>query len=95
MDTEKRAPKKLLRHPTDRVVSGVCGGIADFTGIALRRVRIAAFLLIVLPTGGIGLVLYIMLWLMLPVGTQAEGPVGPPVVRSRARRERDGEHAEH
>ncbi len=85
MDDNGSSPsvrKKLMRHPADRILAGVCGGIADFTGITLWKIRVAALILALVPSGGVGLVLYLLLWLFLPVGTQMAGEMKPPVIRS-------------
>ena len=74
----------LMRHPFDRIIGGVCGGIADYTGASLNLVRVVALILLILPAGGLGL--YVILWLFLPQGTQAGGQTAPPIVQSRARR---------
>ncbi len=71
-----------MRHPSDRILAGVCGGIADFTGTARKKIYIAALILFLVPSGGIGIPLYLLLWLFLPVGTQAEGEMKPPIIRS-------------
>ncbi len=56
--------KKLYRSRTDRQVSGVCGGLADYFGVDTTLIRIA-FVAISLM-GGPGLVLYIILALIVP-----------------------------
>ncbi len=71
-----------MRHPSDRILGGVCSGIADFTGLAQKKVRLVALILLLIPSGGVGLPLYVLLWLFLPVGTQAMGEVQPPIIRS-------------
>ena len=74
--------RKLMRHPSDKYLGGVCGGIADFTGVARKTIRIVALILAVVPSGGIGIPLYVLLWLFLPVGTQEAGELAPPIIRS-------------
>lgn len=76
----------LMRHPSDRIIGGVCGGVADYTGASLNFVRVVALILFILPAAGMGLGLYVLLWLFLPQGTQAGGQTAPPIVQSRARR---------
>ncbi|MCC5894668.1 MAG: PspC domain-containing protein [Alkalibacterium sp.] len=51
---------KLRKSSTDRMISGVCGGIAEFFGISSLAVRIA---FILLPSN---LLLYIILALIMP-----------------------------
>lgn len=52
--------KKLTKSSTDRVIAGVCGGIAEFFGISSLAVRI---LFIILPSN---LLLYIILAVIMP-----------------------------
>ncbi len=77
--------KKLMRNPHDKVIAGVCGGIADYLHANPTFVRILAFVVLLLPTFGTGPFLYIVLWLFLPTGTQAAGRMGNPIVQSRKR----------
>lgn len=51
---------KLRKSSTDRMISGVCGGIAEFFGISSLAVRIA---FIILPSN---VLLYIILALIMP-----------------------------
>lgn len=56
--------KKLRRSSSQRVIGGVCGGIAEYFGVDVSAVRVLTFLLIFL--GGISLWLYIILWIAIP-----------------------------
>lgn len=55
----------LRRSRRDRVVAGVCGGLAEFFGISAFWFRLA-FLLALIPGGIPGLVPYLLLWLIIP-----------------------------
>ena len=57
--------KKLRRSRSDRVVAGVCGGLAEFFGISVFWFRLA-FLIALIPGGVPGLLPYILLWLIIP-----------------------------
>jgi phage shock protein C len=57
--------KKLRRSRSDRVVAGVCGGLAEFFGISAFWFRLA-FLIALIPGGVPGLLPYIILWLIMP-----------------------------
>ncbi len=78
--------KKLMRNPHDKVFAGVCGGIADYLDASPNVVRLITFVVIVLPTMGLGPILYLVLWLFLPVGTQAGGRLGDPILQSKSKR---------
>ena len=56
--------KKLNRSRDDRVLAGVCGGIAKYLGVDSTIVRIIAFLLIV--PGGLSIWVYIALAIIIP-----------------------------
>lgn len=56
--------KKLYRSETDSMIGGVCGGIAEYFNIDPSIVRIVAVL--ILLYGGTGLLVYIILWAVLP-----------------------------
>lgn len=56
---------KLYRSEKDRVVGGVCGGLGEYLNLDPVFVRIA-FVLVTLA-GGMGLLIYIVLWIIIPV----------------------------
>lgn len=56
--------KKLYRSRDDRILAGVCGGIAEYFGIDSTIVRIITFLLIV--PGGLSIWAYIALAIIIP-----------------------------
>lgn len=55
--------KRLCRSRTDRIIAGVCGGIAEYTGIDSTVVRILA---VVVP--GFGWVTYLICAIIMPEG---------------------------
>jgi phage shock protein C len=57
----------LRRSRRDRVVAGVCGGLADFFGVSAFWFRLA-FLIALIPGGVPGFTLYVLLWLIIPAG---------------------------
>ena len=61
------APARLYRSSTDKVIAGVCGGLASYFKIDPAIVRLA-FLLFALA-GGASILLYIVLWIAVPLGT--------------------------
>ncbi len=65
MTTETtRTIRRLSRSRTNRLVGGVCAGVARATGIDVLVVRVAVVALTV--AGGTGALLYVAAWLMLP-----------------------------
>ncbi|HSH01538.1 MAG TPA: PspC domain-containing protein [Anaerolineae bacterium] len=63
---------RLVRSDNDKVVTGVCGGLADYLGIDSVWVRLAFLLLV--PAGGIGLPLYITLAVIMPQESNIDKP---------------------
>jgi phage shock protein PspC (stress-responsive transcriptional regulator) len=56
--------RTLYRSRTDRLLTGVCGGLAEYFGTRPIAVRV---LWVVLSLAfGIGIVAYILLWLLTP-----------------------------
>lgn len=56
---------RLYRSPTNLMIAGVCGGIADYLGIDALLVRFF-FLLLAFAGSGIGVFVYLLLWIVLP-----------------------------
>ncbi|MBU1659880.1 MAG: PspC domain-containing protein [Chloroflexi bacterium] len=55
----------LRRSRRNRVVAGVCGGLAEFFGISAFWFRLA-FLIALIPGGIPGLLPYVLLWIIIP-----------------------------
>lgn len=60
------------RSAHDRMIAGVCGGLAARFGLPTALVRLA-FVLMTLFAGGVGVVVYVVLWVVMPV--EDWGPV--------------------
>ena len=60
--------RKLGRNPMNKVIGGVCSGLADFFGLDVALVRIA--FVIAFMFASFGFWLYIILWVVLPVEGQ-------------------------
>lgn len=56
--------KKLFRSSKDRVIGGVCAGVAEYFGLDTKLVRLAWLLAALL--GGVGVLLYIILFFIVP-----------------------------
>jgi phage shock protein PspC (stress-responsive transcriptional regulator) len=54
-----------FRSSTDRMISGVCGGLAEEFGLPPAVVRLG-FVLLTLFSFGTGLLLYLVLWVVMP-----------------------------
>jgi phage shock protein PspC (stress-responsive transcriptional regulator) len=56
---------ELRRSSSDRMIGGVCGGLAEFFGINVLWFRIA-FLIALIPGGVPGFLLYVIMWIIIP-----------------------------
>lgn len=69
----------VLRRGSDRIVAGVCSGLAHYFGVDALLVRIAFVILALIPTGlGIMVIIYFVLWFLM------DPPAGAPVPASRS-----------
>jgi phage shock protein C len=58
--------KKLYRSRSDRMVSGVAGGMGEYFGIDSTLARLV-WVLLFLPGGVPGLILYVLCWILIPL----------------------------
>jgi phage shock protein C len=59
------APKRLMRSSTDKKIGGVCAGLAEYFDMDPTLVRVIWLLAIFFA--GTGLLIYIILWIVLPL----------------------------
>lgn len=59
---QKRA---LRRSKSNRMIAGVCGGLAEFFGISSFWFRLAMFIAFI-PGGVPGILIYLILWMVIP-----------------------------
>lgn len=57
--------KKLIRDTSNKVFSGVCSGLAAYFGLDTTLIRVIFVLLAIF--GGSGVLLYIVLWIVIPL----------------------------
>lgn len=70
--------KRLYRSKKQRMIAGVCGGIAEYFNIDPVIPRLIAVLVLV-GSAGSGLLAYIILWVVVP-----EAPAAKPKVKKVA-----------
>ena len=58
--------KKKLTRSRDRMIAGVCGGLAEYFGIDATLVRIAYVLISVISAAFPGVLAYIILMFIMP-----------------------------
>ncbi|NUQ85236.1 MAG: PspC domain-containing protein [Anaerolineales bacterium] len=59
---QKRA---LRRSKSNRILAGVCGGLAEFFGISSFWFRLAMIIALI-PGGVPGILIYLILWIVIP-----------------------------
>jgi len=57
----------LLRSRQDKVIAGVCGGIAKSLGWTPTSVRILYVVISILSVAFPGILVYVILWILMPV----------------------------
>jgi phage shock protein C len=57
-------PRKLYRSRNQRMLAGVCGGLAEYFNVDTTLIRVLFLVLAVF--GGSGLVIYVVMWLIVP-----------------------------
>ena len=73
MTTPERPYRRLTLSTTDKMIGGVCGGLGEHTGIPAWSWRILFVLTALLH--GLGLLMYALLWIFVPVEASAPKPV--------------------
>ena len=57
--------RKLTRSRSDRMLAGVCGGLAQYFGLDASLVRIA-YAILTIFTAFAGVPVYILMWIIIP-----------------------------
>ncbi len=81
------APRSWQRSRRGRKIAGVCAGLAEEFGISVTLIRLAFILATVI--GGSGLIVYIALWVLMPLPPE-ELYLDPPEMVVGANRDSDG-----
>ena len=59
-------PNTPLKRSRDRIVAGVCGGIAEWLGWSPSWVRLLYILISILSAAFPGMIIYVILWIVMP-----------------------------
>lgn len=83
--------RRLYRSRTESVIGGVCGGVAEYLDVDPSIVRII-WAVLGLVTGGIFVVLYVVMWIVVPEapGPEAAGAASAVSPQASARRRGSG-----
>jgi phage shock protein C len=68
-------PKKLVRSINNKKIAGVCAGVADYFDIDPTLVRVLWLLATLIP--GPNIIVYVILWIVLPQGPTAVASTSP------------------
>ncbi|WP_035054816.1 PspC domain-containing protein [Andreprevotia chitinilytica] len=60
--------KVLRRSRNNRWVGGVIGGLANYFDISADKLRLVYLLVLILSAAFPGLLVYLVLWFLMPVG---------------------------
>lgn len=55
-----------LKRSRDRMIAGVCGGIAEWLGWKADKVRVVYVIVSILSVAFPGIIIYLLLWLVMP-----------------------------
>jgi len=61
--------KRIYRDPQNKMIGGVCTGLGNYFNVDYSVIRIIWLLLFLF--GGIGLIAYIIAWIIIPEKPQA------------------------
>jgi phage shock protein C len=61
-----KLPGSTLRRSKDRIIAGVCGGIAERLGWPPNRVRVVYVLVSIFSAAFPGILVYLLLWFLIP-----------------------------
>ena len=73
---------KIYRSRTNSMIAGVCGGLGEYLGVDPTILRVTAVLLIFAK--GIGLLAYLVGWVIIPRRPEMEAEVVPPQPSERS-----------
>lgn len=60
--------RRLKRSSHDRMIAGVCGGLAEYFDLDPTLARVGYVLISVLSAGFPGILVYIVMWMIIPEG---------------------------
>lgn len=70
--------RRLYRSQTESVIAGVAGGVAEYLDLDPAIVRVVWALLAII-TGGVFFILYIVMWIVVPLAPEpVDGAEAPP-----------------
>jgi phage shock protein PspC (stress-responsive transcriptional regulator) len=74
---------KIYRSRTNSMIAGICGGLGEYLNVDPTIVRVVAVLLVI--PDGIGLLAYIIGWVIIPRQPEVQAEVVTPEKSERSR----------
>ncbi len=65
LTTTTSTSRRLVRGTEDRMIAGVCSGVADYLGVDVTLVRLIAVVGAVLGFGSL-VIAYLVAWILMP-----------------------------
>lgn len=65
--------RKLTRSRDDKWIAGICGGIAEHTGIDATLIRVILVIATILGAGSL-VVIYLICWVIIPKTPEVQSP---------------------
>jgi phage shock protein C len=67
---EPNEPKRLKRAQQERMIAGVCGGLAKYVNVDVTIVRVLFVILTVFTAVIPGILVYLIMWIIVPKDTE-------------------------
>ena len=74
--------KTLVRSRNDRMLAGVCAGVADYIGVDVTLIRVLVVVLCLI-TGGAGVLAYVAAWVIIPEEGEHDSIAGNLFTKNR------------
>jgi phage shock protein C len=71
---EPNEPKRLKRSQQERIIAGVCGGLAKYMNVDATIVRVIFVILTVFTAVIPGILIYLVMWIIIPKDSE-ETPI--------------------
>jgi phage shock protein PspC (stress-responsive transcriptional regulator) len=67
MTFDSNTPRQFTRSDSQKMLAGVCGGIAEYFSVDVNLVRLLT-VVATLVTGGTAALVYLAAWMLMPAG---------------------------
>lgn len=65
MNDKSVSYKKLYRSDKERMLAGICGGLAEYFGVDPTWIRL--FFVLFALLGGVAILVYLVMWVIVPL----------------------------